>query len=80
MAATRADIEGWFDSGVAQGATHMIVKCDTFDWSDYPVYVTPDEDVHERDEGNKDRTMEVYLLDPARKAEQMVMHRAFVYE
>jgi hypothetical protein len=39
MAASRADISRWFDEGVANKATHLLVVCDTFDWDDYPVYV-----------------------------------------
>ncbi len=38
MAATRSDISGWFDRGVAEGYKIMIVWCDTFDYEDYPVY------------------------------------------
>jgi hypothetical protein len=38
MAATKQDIIGWLDRGKAQGATHVIVVCDTFDWDDYPVF------------------------------------------
>ncbi|MDX1535923.1 MAG: hypothetical protein R3346_04150 [Candidatus Spechtbacterales bacterium] len=56
----------WFDRGVEQGATHMIVVCDTFDWEDFPVYVAPDENVREKaDEYNKmsmQKVMEVYSL------------------
>lgn len=47
MAATRNDIAGWLREARAQGATHMIVVCDTFDWDDFPVFVMPDEDVRE---------------------------------
>ncbi len=35
---TQAEIGGWFDKGVADGAAYMVVWCDTYDWSDYPVY------------------------------------------
>ncbi len=34
MAATRQDIEGWFDRGLAQKARHMLVVCDSFDCDD----------------------------------------------
>lgn len=33
-------ISKWFDEGVERGHTHMIVFCDTFDYEDYPKYVT----------------------------------------
>lgn len=66
MAATRADISKWFDEGVADGATHMIVVCDDFDYEDYPVYVPADVDVrkvHDKYDGiNMQRVMEVYNL------------------
>ena len=39
MAATKEELALWFDEGVRQGASHMVVVCDTFDHSDYPVYV-----------------------------------------
>lgn len=42
MATTQAMIGSWFDQGVNQGATHMIVVVDTFDHDDYPVFVTVD--------------------------------------
>ena len=42
---TREEIGEWFDRGVAKGATHMVVACDTFDHEDYPDYVSPGSDV-----------------------------------
>lgn len=35
---TRNEIAAWFDAGAEQGATHMIVFVDTFDFTDYPAY------------------------------------------
>lgn len=43
MPTTRDDIRGWLAEGKRQGATHMIVVCDTFDHGDFPVYVMPGE-------------------------------------
>ena len=66
MSASRDDIRGWLMQGKLQGATHMIVACDTFDWTDYPVYVQPNERAEDRvrdfDEKNMQRVMEVYDL------------------
>jgi hypothetical protein len=67
MAASVSDIRRWFEAGVTQGATHMIVVCDTFDYEDFPVYVMPNEDVHElvaerRQFGSMSVVMEVYNL------------------
>ena len=45
MAATREDIRAWFLKGKEQGATHMLVACDTYDWTDYPVFVKPQKNV-----------------------------------
>lgn len=63
MGTTREEIRQWLERGKTDGATHMIVVCDTFDHEDYPVFVKPDEDVrkvHEQYSGNMQRVMEVY--------------------
>jgi hypothetical protein len=66
MATTKDDIRGWFEAGVEQGATHMLVVCDTFSYEDYPVYVRPDQIMQvvyeEHDGPNMQRVMEVYDL------------------
>ena len=41
MGTTQEDIDGWIKLGKKWKASHLIVACDTFDWSDYPVYVYP---------------------------------------
>jgi len=64
MSATMAEIEAWFQGGVEQGATHMAVFCDTFDWTDYPAFFTaadPD-DARAQIQADEDRLMEVYHL------------------
>ena len=77
MAATKDDISAWFDRGVAQKARHMIVVCDSFDYDDYPVFTTTDDECLERynKPGEMQRVMEVYDL-RADKAEQMNERRA----
>lgn len=66
MSTTKLDLRQWFAEGVEAGSTHMIVVCDTFDWDDYPVYVMPGEDVHEREKyyrsSSMQKVMEVYNL------------------
>lgn len=61
---TPTEIRGWVEEGKAAGATHVIIVCDTFDWEDYPVFVSPHEDartVYERYHGrNMQKVMEVY--------------------
>lgn len=48
MGITIDDIERWLEEGKEEGATHVIVACDTFDYEDYPINVMPNEDVHEK--------------------------------
>lgn len=43
MAATKGEIRQWLQEGKAQHATHVIIVCDTWDWEDYPVLVSPNE-------------------------------------
>lgn len=80
MAATRGEIERWFDEGVAKAATHMVVVVDTFDHEDYPVYVMPGEDSHqiaaEYSGKNMQRVMEIYILDLDFKAHQLAERRS----
>lgn len=82
MGTTKQEISEWFDSGVAEEATHMIVVCDTFDHEDYPVFVSPEEDVHKRakefDGKEMQRIMEVYNL-KMDKEEQLGRHRCTEY-
>ena len=79
MAATKDEISSWFDQGVAQKATHLIVVCDTYDNDDYPCFANGDADVIEKhgyyDYKNMQRVMEVYDLSDS-KAEQMNERRA----
>lgn len=68
MAASKEDIVGWFKSGKEQGYTHMIVVCDTYDWDDYPVYVSADENARDKyaeytsGKHSMQKVMEVYNL------------------
>ena len=78
MATTREDIRGWFQKGKKQGATHMIVVCDTYNLVDYPVFVMPGENA--RTEAEKhDKVMEVYSLSKNLNT-QLNKHRAFHYD
>lgn len=80
MAASREDIRLWFDRAKNDGATHMIVVCDTYDWDDYPVLVYPGENVREAYDShngrNMQKVMEVYDLSMDREA-QLNEYRAF---
>jgi hypothetical protein len=82
MGTTKEDISNWIKYGQEQGATHMIVVCDTFDWEDYPVYVMPTEDVHQKFASyhgpNMQKVMEVYNLQKDTDI-QLKAHRAFEF-
>ena len=36
---TKAEIRTWLEKGLEQGDNHVIIACDTFDHSDYPIYI-----------------------------------------
>ena len=63
---TTNDIRNWLLEGQQQKATHCIIVCDTFDYEDYPVYVTKRQDVHEIEKRysgvNMQQVMEIYNL------------------
>lgn len=72
----------WLMDAREQGATHMVVVCDTYDHTDYPVRVMPEEDVHQVVEKYKgrdmQRVMEVYWLG-GNLDEQLGADRCFTY-
>lgn len=55
-----ATIKEWYDRGDDGTHSHMVVMCDTFDYEDYPMYVTKGEDPRERASRNADKVMECY--------------------
>lgn len=61
-----AQIQEWFNEGKAQGATHLLVFCDMFEYAQYPVYVfapqTWDAVIKHRDNVNMQRVEERYDL------------------
>lgn len=79
---TTVELRAWLEEGKRQGATHMIVVCDTFDYDDYPVYVQPGTDVRvvETEYRNRpmSKIMEVYRLDMNWES-QLGAVRAFNY-
>lgn len=83
MAATRDDIRGWLNRSRSEGATHMLVVTDTYDYDDFPVSVFPGENPSEKmDEYRKDhRVMEVYSLTGKHDLEfQLREHCAFHFD
>jgi len=83
MGTSKTEILQWLEDAKKKGATHVIVVCDTFDHSDYPVLVMPGEDVklaHSVYDGkNMQRVMEVYALHLDIET-QLAEHRAFHFE
>jgi hypothetical protein len=83
MAATKDDIRRWFESGLRDGATHMIIACDYFDYDDYPVYVHADKDPCKEAERIRQspmqKVMEVYSMTIPME-QQLAEHRAFHYD
>lgn len=61
---TKDDIKRWFQQGEDEEALFMLVICDTYDHTDYPVYCFTEEDCWEKyyNPGNMARVMEVYDL------------------
>ncbi len=82
MAATKDDITRWFNEGVRKNHTHLIVICDTYDYDDFPAYVSEGQDVREicmkRNGVNMERVMEVYNLKKP-LLEQINKDRCFEY-
>lgn len=63
MPATKQDISQWFGRAVELDSTHMLVVCDTYEWEDYPVYVSSDEDINaaiSQYSENLQKVMEMY--------------------
>ena len=72
-------LRGWFKRGQAEKAEFMLVVCDTFDYSDYPVFVKAEEfnATHaEFERRDMQRIMEVYDLSMDCE-QQMSERRAF---
>lgn len=65
MAATQKDILRWLKEGKRFGATHLLVMCDTFDHTDYPIFVAKGDDprtVAKDFSTNMTQLMEVYAI------------------
>ncbi len=83
MGASKEEIHGWLKRGIQKKATHVISVCDTFDNSDYPVFVMPLENAREvaQEYGKKSmqRVNEVYHLGMDIEM-QLAEDRAFHYD
>lgn len=84
MATTKDDIRWWLENAQRedQENTHLIVATDTFDMSDYPVYIKASDpvdaidQVHKISSKNMTRVTEVYHL-ASNWEEQLNERRAF---
>ena len=77
MAMSLSDIRQAYERGERDGASHMIIAMDSFDYEDYPIYVAPGEDPRTRIPTNGDRVMECYRYTlgwPAQAAEHRANH------
>ena len=66
MATTKDDIKQMLYYGKDNGYSHMLMVCDTWDYTDYPVYVEEGENIDEyvkKHSGNMQKVMEVYHYD-----------------
>lgn len=79
MGTTREDIRSWLERAKQNGATHLIVVCDTYDHEDYPVEVKPGQDArkvyNDHNGPNMQRCMEIYNLSMDIE-KQLLEHRA----
>ena len=80
MGTSRAEIETWFVDGVAEGKTHMVVLCDTFDWGDYPKYFSSEAEARKCVDapGSMQKAMEAYWLG-GEMSEQLNKRRCFQF-
>lgn len=83
VAATKRDISVWFDQGVEQGKSRMIIWCDSYDYEDYPEYsnltgLDLQSYISTLDGDNMRRLMEIYDLTKP-KRDQLNMRRVYNY-
>jgi hypothetical protein len=66
VATNRVEIAQWLAHAQDEGASHLLIVCDGFDYEEYPVLVMPEENVEEKiDEYNAkamQNVMEVYHM------------------
>lgn len=84
MGTSKDEIRQWLLQAKNDGATHVIIVCDKWDFQDFPVQVKPDQDVHEvedkyRQDPDTHKVMEVYHLGMSIE-DQLAEGRAFNYE
>ncbi len=82
MGTSKDDIRRWFQKGVEDNQDQMVVVCDTYDWSEFPVYTKGLKGFTRRYseivDNDMNEVMEVYDLKMSLNF-QMSEHRAFHY-
>jgi len=58
MAATRRDVDRWIIEAKKEKMKYIISVCDTFDYSDYPVYCKNEKELEENKERYRNRDMQ----------------------
>lgn len=43
MSTSNEQLENWFNDGIENNQRWMLIICDTYEWSDYPVYFSADQ-------------------------------------
>lgn len=80
MSATLQDIKHWLSKAKEHKATHLIVAVDNYNFNNYPVYVTADENIHKEIERINDADIqgidEVYNMSMS-IGEQLSERRAY---
>ena len=80
MSATLQEIKNWLEEAHKQNATHLIVAVDRYDHDNYPVYVTPRENILKEiervDNADMQGVDEVYNMS-MNITQQLSEHRAF---
>ncbi len=82
---TITEIREWLERGrVMKDISHMLVVCDTFDWEDYPVYVSREENIREKysdyNGKNMQRVMEVYSYNRSIDDQLKMASRVFNFD
>jgi hypothetical protein len=47
MSASISTVRGWLSEGIEKGASHVLVVLDQLTLKYFPVFIAPDQDVHE---------------------------------
>jgi hypothetical protein len=65
MAATKQEIKNWVEQGKEEECTHVIIAVDTWDHTDYPIFIKKGANVQDKIkyyETSQDRIMEIYNM------------------